>query len=117
MAIGAGFTVLGLCLLTIADSLPLAIAGSGSLGFGLIFYLATGQSTLQLSVADDMRGRVMSLWAMMLSASAPVGHLLAGWAAQTWPIRDVFIALTLGATVAAIGIGTLVLSPGWKRLK
>ena len=54
---------------------------------------------------------------MMLSASAPIGHLLAGWAAQTWPIRDVFIALTLGATVAAIGIGTLVLSPGWERLK
>ncbi len=117
LAIGAGFTVLGLTLLSVADSLPLAIAGSGSLGFGLIFYLATGQSTLQLSVADDMRGRVMSLWAMMLSASAPVGHLLAGWAAQTWPIRNVFIALTIGAGMSAIGIGMLVLSPGWKRLK
>ena len=63
-------------------------------GFGLVLYLSTGQSTLQLAVPDDRRGRVLALWAMTLSASAPIGHLLAGtrsrWSASgrfswRWP--------------------------------
>ena len=36
----------------------LACAASG---FGLILYLSTGQSTLQLAVPDDRRGRVLAL--------------------------------------------------------
>ena len=36
--------------------------------FGLILFLSTGQSTLQLGVPDGIRGRVMALWAITLSA-------------------------------------------------
>ena len=34
---------------------------------------------------DDKRGRVLALWAMTLSASAPIGHLLAGQAVTVNP--------------------------------
>ncbi len=75
---GSALTAAGLAGLAAAPSLGAAGLAAGCLGFGLILFLATGQSAVQLSVTDETRGRVMALWAMTLSASAPTGHLLAG---------------------------------------
>ncbi|MBI1383205.1 MAG: MFS transporter [Planctomycetaceae bacterium] len=110
---GTGFACLGLLGLAVADTLPLAFLAAAGLGFGLILFLSTGQSTLQLSVPDDVRGRVMALWAMTLSAGAPVGHLLAGLAARSYPIPDILLVLAAGVgacTVAAAALARAGLS-------
>src|SRR5205085_8149143 len=75
---GAAATAGGIFGLSAVAVLPAALLFGGCVGFGLILFLSTGQSTLQLAVPNERRGRVMALWAMMLSASAPLGHLLAG---------------------------------------
>ena len=49
----------------------------------------------------------MALWAMTLSASAPLGHLVAGKAAQTYPIPNVFLVLATGAGVTALMVAAL----------
>jgi hypothetical protein len=59
---------------------------------------------MQLSVDDRTRGRVMALWAMTLSASAPVGHLAAGAAATVVPVRDVLGWMAVGAIAVAVGV-------------
>jgi MFS family permease len=79
------------------------------LGFGLITYLSTGQSTMQLRSPDAIRGRVMAYWAMTLSASAPIGHLLAGSAAQYWPVSSVLLVMGIGGLVTASLIAVLCL--------
>jgi MFS family permease len=70
--------------LALARSLPLAVSCCALLGCGLILFFPTSQSIMQLSSADHVRGRVMGIWSMVLSTAFPLGHLLAGNAADRW---------------------------------
>lgn len=110
-AVVAALGVGGLSLSTTPDAAALSCA---ALGFGLILYLSTGQSTLQLNAPDAARGRVMALWAMTLSASAPLGHLVAGRCAQVWPVPVVLTVMFAGAAVSAAGIVVLASGKGLK---
>jgi hypothetical protein len=86
----------------------LAALACAASGFGLILYLSTAQSTLQMAVPDSRRGRVLALWAMTLSASAPLGHLLAGQAVTLVGVGRVLLIMAAGAGLVAIGISVLV---------
>jgi MFS family permease len=111
---GTVLSAVGLGGLAAAQQFGPAALAAGCLGFGLILFLSTGQSAVQLSVSDETRGRVMALWAMTLSASAPAGHLVAGAAATRWPVRDVLAVMALSA--ALVGVGMLILAArGWRR--
>lgn len=110
--VACGWT--GLVGLTFPVSLPVAMVCCVALGFGLILYLSTGQSTMQLAVPNHLRGRVMALWAMTLSASAPIGHLAAGLAAQHYPVPVVLRTLALGVGCTGVGLILVVRSRHWK---
>ncbi|MBA2225476.1 MAG: MFS transporter [Thermogemmata sp.] len=99
---GALATTLGLALLTQISSFPGAVLACAAVGFGLILYLSTGQATLQLAAPSEFRGRLMALWAMTLSASAPLGHLLAGQAAAIWGVTTVLSGLSCGCALVTI---------------
>ncbi|MCI0700553.1 MAG: MFS transporter, partial [Planctomycetia bacterium] len=86
----------GLAGLALAVRLWAASCCCSAVGFGLILYLSTGQSTLQLAVPDEKRGRVMALWAMTLSASAPLGHLLAGQGVTEFGVGRVLLGMAVG---------------------
>ncbi len=74
----AGFgTVLGLAAL--APSLPVELIALAGAGWGSISFMATGNSTLQLTAAPTMRGRVMSLWFVAFQGSTPIGGPIVGW--------------------------------------
>ncbi len=102
---GASACAIGLFLVSQAHSAWLAAIGCAIAGFGLILYLATGQSTLQLAVPDAKRGRVMALWAITLSASAPLGHLMAGQAVTAFGVRPVLLGMAAGVAASATGLG------------
>jgi MFS family permease len=104
LVLGCAMGTLGLFLLSVSSVPALAVVACAATGAGLILYLSTGQSTMQLSVPEDIRGRVMALWAMTLSASAPLGHLLSGYAAQTVPVPVVLRVLAAGAALATVGV-------------
>lgn len=114
LQIGSAVAALGIGGLSISVLQLTAGISCAALGFGLILYLSTGQSTIQLNAPNEIRGRVMALWAMTLSASAPVGHLLAGLAAQHWPVPNVLKTMCFGAAVSACGIIILALGHGLK---
>ena len=99
---GAALATAGLVGLASSATLPPALLSTATLGYGLVLYLSTGQSALQLDSTAATRGRVMALWAMMLSASAPLGHLAAGFAAQSVPVPHVFAALAVGAAAVTL---------------
>ena len=109
LVLGASATSLGLLGLAVATGLPAALSGAAAVGFGLILFLSTGQSTLQLGVPDGIRGRVMALWAITLSASAPIGHLLAGQAAEAFGLELVLEVMAAGSGLVAVGLVLLVL--------
>jgi MFS family permease len=47
-------------------------------GFGMMVYMAASNTLVQMSVDDDKRGRVMSLYTMALRGMVPLGSLCAG---------------------------------------
>ncbi len=84
VAAAFGFGV-AMTLATISPSLGFALVALALVGAGSITFMSTGNSTLQLTAAPEMRGRVMSLWFVAFQGSTPIGG----------PI--------VGATMAAIG--------------
>jgi len=75
---------------TVAFEIPaLMLLGAASVTFA-----ATINSTLQLAVSPEMRGRVMALYSVVFLGSTPIGGPLAGWLAQSYDPR---VALLLAA--------------------
>ena len=66
-------------------------------GFGLILYVASTNTMLQMSVEDRFRGRIMSLYTFALVGVAPIGALVLGAIAQraSAPIATSFSAVVL----------------------
>jgi MFS family permease len=108
LVLGAIVAAIGLLVVSQAVHPVVASLGCTAVGFGLILYLSIGQSTLQLAVPDEKRGRVMALWAMTLSASAPVGHILAGEAITRVGVDRVLLGMSMGVTVVAVILGTML---------
>jgi len=69
------------------------------LGWGLITYSATANSSLQVAAPDHLRGRVMSLHSLLNGGTSPLGNLFAG------TVTDLFGAP--GGFLACGGIGLL----------
>jgi MFS family permease len=84
LAAGVVLSATSLLALAAVRELGPAMLCCGVLGCGLILFFPTSQSIMQLSSADPVRGRVMGIWSMVLSAAYPLGHLLAGRAADRW---------------------------------
>ena len=102
---GIGLVSIGLIALSIAGNLLLSMACCGLIGFGLILFLATTQSIIQLSAGEHNRGRVMAIWAMTQSGAVPLGSFLAGVAADRWNVPLVLRILGLTCATAALGLG------------
>jgi MFS family permease len=75
-AFGFGVVIL---LAAIAPTLPVEFLVLGMVGWGSVSFLAVANSTLQLSAAPQMRGRVMALWSVAFLGSTPIGGPLVGW--------------------------------------
>jgi len=57
----------------------------------MILFTTTANSTLQLSSADEYRGRVMSLYTLVFAGTTPIGSLIAGTFAQIFKVGGAFV--------------------------
>jgi MFS family permease len=114
LLLGVASAACGLAGLGFAEQLWTAGASCGVIGFGLILYLSTGQSTLQLAVPDEKRGRVMAWWAMTLSASAPLGHLIAGEVVNERGVSLVLFGMAMGIAAVTIALAGMLAVRGLK---
>ena len=100
----AGFGV-ALTFATLAPSLPVELAALAFVGWGSISFMSMANSTLQLTAAPEMRGRVMSLWFVGFQGSTPIGGPIVGWLMAVAGARA---GLGLGAvTIFAVALGGL----------
>jgi MFS family permease len=76
-----GFGV-GLICFTFSQVFWLSLLFLVGVGYGWMVLIAASNTALQTLADNEMRGRVMSLFSMMLVGMAPFGSLLAGWAAD-----------------------------------
>lgn len=99
--IGTAGVVLGavLCLLAFSSSLPLSMILLFAAGFSFMTVSGSSNTIIQTIVADDKRGRVMSIYAMAFTGMMPIGSLLSGTIAGR---AGVSTALAAGGAVCAI---------------
>ena len=74
----SGVFGLGMIAFSFAGTLWAAALLLSVTGFTLLLLTAAANTLLQTRVAEDKRGRVVSLYTMMVTGLAPVGGLLAG---------------------------------------
>jgi len=73
-----------------------ALAGAG---FFMIIFFATANTSVQTRVPDELRGRVMGIYALAFLGLTPFGSLIAGTLAH---ITSVSFTVTLGAIICMI---------------
>jgi len=101
-AAGFGFS---LVLLSISHSFPLAFLIMLLIGFSMVTLLDASNTLVQRIVPDDLRGRIMAIWTMMLSGLAPFGSLLVGYVAQRFTARRMFAAGGMACVMGAMAFG------------
>ncbi len=101
--LGAGLvlTAAGVAGLAGTHGLASAVVCATLAGSGMIAFFATGQAVMQLGSADYNRGRIMGIWSAVLCGAHPLGHLVAGRAADRWGAPYVLTYMGLGVAVAA----------------
>lgn len=82
-------------------SLALEIVMLALLGAASVTFAATINSTLQLAVTPEMRGRVMALYSVVFLGSTPIGAPLTGWLAQSYDPRVALVLAGMSGLVAA----------------
>jgi len=88
---------------------PAAI-GLALIGFSQIVFLASCNSTLQVTVPDRLRGRMMSLYAFVFAGVTPIGSFLVGWIAE---VLGVAVAFAAGGGLGLVSV--LALAVWWRR--
>ncbi len=100
--IGLLVAAIGMGTFAWSRTLPLSLAMGFFAGFGLILYVATTNTLIQIDTEDRYRGRVMSLYTLMFVGTAPIGALICGSIAQRFraPVAtSVSAAVLLGGAL------------------
>jgi MFS family permease len=97
-----GFTIT-MAIAALAPSLGVELVAMAFVGAAMVTFMSTGNSTLQLTSAPEMRGRVMSLWFVAFQGSTPIGGPLVGAAMGALGARS-----GLGIGALAIGVVALI---------
>jgi len=103
-----GAVILGVALLatSVMHVFGLVLIAMLFVGFGAIGMAATANTTVQLAVPDELRGRVISVYTTVFVGSTPIGGLTMGWIASTAGVEAAIALGGIGSLVA--GLGTFV---------
>jgi MFS family permease len=94
-----------LVLLSFSHTFSLSLLVMLLIGFTMVTGLDASNTLVQRIVPDELRGRVMAIWTMMLSGLAPFGSLLVGVLAQQFTARRTFAAGGMACIMGAMGFG------------
>jgi predicted MFS family arabinose efflux permease len=100
LAFGGIFTFCAMLLLFAFNrNLYFAMFCLAGAGFGMILFFSTSNTTVQMIVPDEMRGRVMGIWALIFGGMIPFGSLEAGALAH---YLGTSATLAIGACICAL---------------
>jgi MFS family permease len=85
----------------LAPTMLLEAAVLFPIGMASLAFLATANSTVQLTSSPHMRGRVMSLYGLVLLGSGPPSGLLSGWMASQFGPRSIMVLSGVSCVTAA----------------
>ncbi len=88
-------------LAALMPSLALEVPVVALMGAAAVTFAAAINSSLQLSVEPEMRGRVMALYSVVFLGSTPIGGPLAGWLAEAYDPRAALLLAASAGILAA----------------
>lgn len=96
--------LMGICLLVfgVVKNYSLALVCAPVFGFLNMVFLTSANSSIQLSISNDFRGRVMSIYGLAFMGTTPIGNFYAGTITEYWGAGWGFIVC--GATTLALVI-------------
>ena len=99
-----GAAAFGLSATLVAAAPNVVVAGVllTVMGATMMVFLATANSTLQLTAESGMRGRVMALYGLVFLGSTPVGGPIIGWISEQWGARAGLATGGLASLAAAV---------------
>lgn len=100
-----GVGALGVAGLALAPNAWLGGAALMVASFCQVAFMASSNTQIQREVPDALRGSVMGLWVFTFGATAPVGALLVGFAAERVGLRLALLGGALAAVGLTLGIG------------
>ncbi|WXJ95443.1 Enterobactin exporter EntS [Neomoorella carbonis] len=81
-------------------------------GWSMITFTASVNTTLQLNVPDNLRGRVMSVYALVFGGVTPIGSLFSGSIAHLWGAPA---AMATGATMGMLSLIIIMYGLPYKK--
>ncbi|GLZ05920.1 MFS transporter [Actinomadura sp. NBRC 104412] len=84
-------------------------------GIVLMTFTTSANATMQLSVAPEMRGRVMALYMFVFLGTNPLGAPMIGWLSEAFGPRMTIVLGGLVALLAALAVGALAAPRGSLR--
>jgi len=101
LLIGQTAFVLPIIALGFARNLQTALILLTFIGLGTVTQLVTMNTMIQVSVPNELRGRVFSIYFWALQGVAPFGSFVIGWIAQTWNVPTTIL---FGGAICLCGI-------------
>jgi MFS family permease len=101
-----------LLVFSISRSVYLSIAALLFIGWGTVSFFATANSFVQLSVSDNLRGRVISVYAFVFLGFAPIGNYLIGILADSFGVTRT-VAFS---SIICIAASTLFLTTNFQKI-
>jgi MFS family permease len=77
-------------------------------GLALMTFMTTANTTVQLSVSQEMRGRVMGLYMLLFLGGNPIAGPVSGWLANEFGGRSPLIVGGATAILAAVVLGIVL---------
>ncbi len=87
---------LGLLIMGFLHHLGWALLGACLVGLGMVGFMATTQTVIQIGAPHALRGRILGIWTATLSGALPIGNFVAGPLADHWGVDWVLRAMGLG---------------------
>jgi MFS family permease len=99
-----------LLALSFVSHFGLAAAVLAALGFAQIVFMTSCNTTVQITVPDELRGRIMGLYALVFAGMTPIGSLLMGAIAERWGVAR---ACAFGGSMGVLLVSGLTLT--WRH--
>ncbi len=114
MLCAVGALAISLVVMGLWPVYPVAYGARVLAGFAMILFFAVGNSTVQLGLHDDVRGRVLALWSFTFSCSLGLGQLLFGVFARSYSVPASFIVGGGLLLVAVLAIAVTAARRGYR---
>ncbi len=103
-AVSAIVAAAGVAALGLTSHLGVAAAILSVVGLATLSFIGSSNILLQTLAPDEMRGRVVSVYSMILLGLVPLGSLIVGSIATVLELRWTFVAAGILACAVALGV-------------